>query len=443
METSWATQELSGIKLGDARLEKRATILLEQFGKKPSVSIPAACGGWGETMAAYRFLGNEKTSWQDVLKPHINCTLQRIAAYPVVFCLQDTTGLDFHGQQISGLGPMCYEAQRGMYLHSTLAITPERLPLGVLDAWMWARELKDAEGERAGICESSRWIEGYERVAEQALAFPQTKFVYMGDRESDMLALMRKAYSLNFAADILVRSKHNRKLKKSEGKLWEQVAKTESLGVISFHLPARKGHKARNVKQELRVLRVEFSTGKANEYFEMTALLAREINPPPGEKALEWRLLTNRVAQTLEDATELVDWYRCRWEIEMFFNILKNGCKVEALQLSDTDRLETALAFYLIIAWRVGYLMRLGRTCPDLDCEVVFEREEWQAAWIVAYKTLPAQPPTLNEMIRLIASFGGFLGRKCDGEPGAKSLWQGLQCVMNFAIAIRALKEVG
>jgi hypothetical protein len=26
-------------------------------------------------------------------------------------------------------------------------------------------------------------------------------------------------------------------------------------------------------------------------------------------------------------------------------------------------------------------------------------------------------------MIRLIASLGGFLGRKSDGEPGAKSLW--------------------
>ena len=173
----------------------------------------------------------------------------------------------------------------------------------------------------------------------------------------------------------------------------------------------------------------------------MTALLAKEINAPSGVKPVEWRLLTNRNPKALEEAAELVDWYRCRWEIEQFFNVLKNGCKIEALQLSSIGRIETALAFYFIIAWRVGYLLGLGKTCPDMDCEAVFAREEWQAAWIVKYKTLPQKSPTLNEMVRLIASFGGFLGRKCDKEPGAKSLWQGLQSVMHFTIAMQALKE--
>ncbi len=125
----------------------------------------------------------------------------------------------------------------------------------------------------------------------------------------------------------------------------------------------------------------------------------------------------------------------------LFFNILKNGCKVEALQLSAISRIELALALFMIIAWRIGYLMLLGRECPELDCEVVFDREEWQAAWLVARKPLPPEPPKLNEAIRLIASFGGFLGRKGDGEPGAKSLWQGLQRVMDFAMGIRAVRE--
>jgi hypothetical protein len=115
---------------------------------------------------------------------------------------------------------------------------------------------------------------------------------------------------------------------------------------------------------------------------------------------------------------------------------LKNGCKIEGLQLSSVSRIETALAFYFIIAWRVGYLLKLGRTCPDMDCEVVFAREEWQAAWIVKYKTLPQKTPALNEMVRLIAGFGGFLGRTGDKEPGSKTLWQGLQCVMNFTMAM-------
>jgi hypothetical protein len=97
----------------------------------------------------------------------------------------------------------------------------------------------------------------------------------------------------------------------------------------------------------------------------------------------------------------------------------------------------------MIVAWRIGYLMRLGRTCPEMDCEAVFDREEWQAAWRVARKPLPDTPPTLNEVIRVVAGFGGFLGRKGDGEPGAKTLWIGLQRVMDFALGIRAMRETG
>ena len=83
--------------------------------------------------------------------------------HKVVLNIQDTTELDFNGRQSAGLGPLSYEAQRGMYLHPTYAVSPAREPLGVLDAWMWAREPKDGSGKRPGIKESLRWIEGYSR----------------------------------------------------------------------------------------------------------------------------------------------------------------------------------------------------------------------------------------------------------------------------------------
>jgi hypothetical protein len=76
--------------------------------------------------------------------------------HPVVLCLQDTTKLNFNGQEIAGLEPLSYEAQRGMYVHPTYAVSLAREPLGVLDAWMWARELKDENGERDGLRESVR-----------------------------------------------------------------------------------------------------------------------------------------------------------------------------------------------------------------------------------------------------------------------------------------------
>src|SRR5450830_1715310 len=138
-----------------------------------------------------------------------------MAGQSVVLCLQDTTELDFNGQQASGLGPLSYEAQRGMYMHPTYAVSTAREPLGVLDAWMWAREPKDADGNLPGIKESLRWVEGYERLAELAPQLPQTRLVYMADREADIMALMVRARDLGDPVDWLLRSKHNRTL--SEG----------------------------------------------------------------------------------------------------------------------------------------------------------------------------------------------------------------------------------
>lgn len=90
------------------------------------------------------------------------------------------------------------------------------------------------------------------------------------------------------------------------------------------------------------------------------AIVAREFDAQDGIKPVEWRLLTNRVVANLDDAIELIDWYRARWEIEALFNILKNACRVEALQLSAIERLERALALFMVVAWRIAHLMRLG-----------------------------------------------------------------------------------
>ena len=162
----------------------------------------------------------------------------------------------------------------------------------------------------------------------------------------------------------------------------------------------------------------------------------------PGVKPIAWRLLTNRTVETLEDAAELIDWSRARREIELLFLVLKEGCRVEALQLSTVERLERALALFLIVAWRIAQLMRLGRTLPDLDAELFFAPEEWQAAYILSEKPLPKAPPRLNTVVRLIAGLGGFLGRKGDGEPGVKTIWLGLQRVTDFAAGLRYARQI-
>lgn len=342
---AWVDEEFEWLNLGDPRRDRRAKELLKRFAAKPTVSIPGACDGWSETMAAYRFLGNEEIEWTNVMQPHWERTAARAGQFPVVLCIADTTELNFNGQEMDGLGPLSFAAQRGMYLHPTYAVTPDWEPLGVMDAWMWAREPRDGNGQRGGIKESIRWIEGYERVAEQAALLPQTRLVYVTDREGDIAALMARANELGQPADWLIRSQYNRNLAEA-GKLWDKVDASQALGEIAFILPGRAGQKAREVKQELRAQRVKLP-GQAGS---VTCVVAQEIGAPAGITPVVWRLLTNREAQDTDAIVELVDWYRARWEIEMFFHVLKTGCKVEALQLSQMERVERALVLYMVVA---------------------------------------------------------------------------------------------
>lgn len=431
----WAEAEFEGIELGDARRNRRVIHLVERLAERPTASLPGACQGWGETQGAYRLFGNDAVAPLALLEPHRASTIQRMTAHPVVLCLQDTTELNFHGQAIAGLGPLSYEAQRGMYLHPTLAVSPAREPLGILDAWTWARAFKDADGTRPGILESTRWVEGYERTAELAPRLPDTRLVYVGDREADMRELMMMARDLGHPADYLVRARHNRVLPMGQ-RLWSSVQASEPLGEVTFTLPAGRGRKARTVRQVLYAQSVRFADGRGGKV-SATCLIAQEIAAPPGVKPIVWRLLTNRSVSSLEEAAELIDWYRARWDIEVLFFTLKEGCRVEALQLGRIERIERALMLYLVIAWRIMQLMRLGRTLPDLDAELLLDADEIKAAYILTKTPLPKGAARLNEVIRLIARLGGFLGRKGDGEPGVKTLWLGLQRVMDFVAGLK------
>jgi hypothetical protein len=432
---SWAAQEFAGLELGDARRTQRLIKLVDDLSAQPTGSIPLACGGWPETKAAYRLLDNPAVEWREILEVHTTRTVERMAGQPVVLCIQDTTQADFTSQPgIAGLGRLSYEAQHGLYVHPTLAVTPAGVALGVLDAWIWARKPKD----QPDIKESTRWVEGYEIVADLAETVPATRLVYVADREGDLRALIDAAARRGTPADWLIRSKHNRKTTTGE-KLWERLARSEPVGEVEFTLPAAPDRPARSVRQTLYRTVVTLPAHHGQPAVTVTAILAREEHPPAGEKAIEWRLLTNRTAETLEQVVELIDWYRRRWLVEIFFRIWKSGCRVEALQLGTLERLERALVIYLIIAWRILHLVTWGRDCPKLPCDVVFDPEEWQAAWIVAYRTKPPEtPPLLGQMVRLIAGFGGFLGRKHDGHPGPKAIWEGMQKVRAFAIAFEA-----
>jgi len=140
-------------------------------------------------------------------------------------------------------------------------------------------------------------------------------------------------------------------------------------------------------------------------------------------------LLTTLEVKDFEQACEKLIWYTKRWGIEIYHRTLKSGCKIENRQLGNVERLETCLAIDMVVAWRIYHLTKLGRETPDLPCTVFFEDSEWQALVCFVHKIPipPEKPPSLKEAVRMVASLGGFLGRKSDGEPGTQTTWLGLQ----------------
>lgn len=452
-QDSWTAQEMLTANLGDERLNRRAAQLLSRLSYRPEGSIPSAFRSWGETLAAYRFFDNEKVTAEKVLEPHRDATLERVKQFPRVLCVQDTTELDFTGKpQIQGLGPLTYKSALGLYIHPTLAITPERLCLGVVDQWSWVRDSEDHGGKdrqhrlkrSLEEKESLRWVEGYRRVCDWQSTLSQTRLVYVADRDSDLFELFEEGQSGE--ADWLIRGSQDRALVDG-GLLWSTIRDAEVLGVLEFDVPATAQRSQRHVVQTLRALRLKlrppYRPDKKLRAVEVTAILAWEENPPDGVEPIEWLLLTNLAVVSAEEAQEKVQWYVCRWQIEIYFRILKSGCRVEELHLQERDRLEVALALYMIIAWRVLYLIMLGRTLPELSCEAVLAPEEWKAVYLVTQKKKPpSHPPVLQDVLVMIAKLGGFLARKADGLPGPKALWIGLQRTRDFVLALEAREAI-
>ena len=388
-----------------------------------------------------------------MLAPHIACTEARLREHPRVLCIQDTTELDYTTKKgIAGLGPLNYESRWGLYLHPTLAVTPDRVPLGLLDLYSWAREPgslgEDKDPNRPlEDKESVRWVDGFARVNALAERLSETRLTYIADREGDIYDLFVEAPCPDQGADWLVRVQHSDRLLSDGRKLRAALEAAPVLTEIRFDRPAAKGRKARTIHQQLKVVRVTLKAPARPDRtlvdVTVTALLATEPNPPAGEDPLDWLLLTNLPVETPEQASEKLLWYLCRWQVEIYFKVLKSGCRIEELQLETRERLEPALAFYMIIAWRVLYLTMLGRECPEMPCDTVFADEEWKAVYLVTQrKPPPEQPPSLDTMVRMVASLGGFLNRKSDGCPGPKTLWVGLQRVPDFVLALAAQRAV-
>ena len=200
----------------------------------------------------------------------------------------------------------------------------------------------------------------------------------------------------------------------------------------------RQARESRTATVEVRACTVSLKASRRPDrqlpVVTVNVVRVQEINPPAGEQSIEWLLLTSLPITTKEEILRVIKTYCLRWMIELFFRVLKQGCRIEERLFETVERLQRYLAVALIVSWRVLYVTRLGRDFPDLNCETVFEPSEWKAVYQVTQKTAPPQtPPTLQAMVRMVAQLGGYVNRPRDDEPGAETVWKGLQRMHDMA----------
>jgi hypothetical protein len=459
----WVIEETHEVDLEDKRLNDRLLVILAALGEHPMASIPAACNGYAEMAAAYRFFENEKVTFERILSPHIAMTRRRIAAPPIALLVQDTTEIDMTRpqQEVQGAGPLDGDTRRGALLHLLHAFTPDGTPLGTAHADLLVRSddkplnRTKSRAERQKIPieekESHRWLIAFRQAQEEARRHPQTRIVCIGDSEADIYELLVEATAESNGARWIVRACQDRalqpdavKVEKASESLRERLLAApvrfeQKISIrgrdakvsceVRGRRQARISRAATVVIRAARVtLRPPYRHDRKLPVVSVNVVYVLEKDVPDGEPAVEWILLTDLPIDTLDQVREAIQYYCGRWMIEIFFKTLKSGCRVEKRRFEHIDRLLPCLAVYLIVAWRTLYLCRLGRACPEMTCEAVFEPAEWQSVYQVVHRAPPPRkPPTLQQMIRTIAQLGGYVNRRRDDEPGPQTVALGMQ----------------
>ncbi len=389
MDTGIAA-ELQGVDLGDQRLNARSLKVIEALSKDPQASVNGAVEGWGDTQAAYRLLDNRNVTPEKILKPHRQATAERMRAESVVLIAQDTTVLDYSAHPPKDARCLSTTEQFGFYHHVQLALTPDRVPLGVVGTKNFDRTPESLEEDknekrkrrtRTPIeeKESFRWLEGYRNACQLAAECPDTQVVSLADSEADIYDIFvdaQQAVAEGLTrADYVIRAHENRSTPERNREVsrhtWHkvfdqvQVSPLRTRHQIELHeTPQRE---ARLATLEIRAIQVQVKPPNhrsGEPIITHNMVLVQEVNGPDDGTDVSWMLMTTLPIETVEDVLRVVDYYVARWTIEVWFRTLKTGCLVEKLQLETRARLQNCLAFYDIIAWRVLYLTLQNRASP-------------------------------------------------------------------------------
>lgn len=426
--------EMAAGRFRDPRLGRRLGLLVSKLSVSPETSFPKALSS-AELEAAYRFFGNPAVTPEAILSAHVDGTRRRASAEATALVVHDTTTFSFRADgKREGLGRLNKSGQT-FFAHAALCIAADgtRRPLGVAGLMTWTRGDEKLDNERA------RWRE---LVDTSAGSLAGGALIHVMDREADDYALF--AHLIAGSHRFVIRSMHDRLLavstERATRKLHDAIAQIEraverdaslSKRVDGSRSPVQKrvhpSRSARLATLAIGAARVELKrpTPQSDSLpatLSLNVVHVWEPNPPAGQPAVEWTLLTTEPIDTPEALERIVDWYRARWTIEEYFKALKTGCAMEARQLGDYESLVNALAVFAPIACHLLALRSAAREAPDTPAKTLATDDQIQVLRVLGRRPLPLEP-TVRDLLLAIAALGGHL--KHSGDPGWLTLARG------------------
>lgn len=436
--------EFEGIRLGDKRLEKRCHRMVERMSESPSKSFPELFPEPAELEAAYRFLNNEQVDSERLLTSHFAATANRASETGPLLVVHDTTQLLYRGEPYTetsrkGLGQLgSKHVGQGFFLHGSLVVQPEgdsSIALGLIHTHIWSRsEDRDARGAK----EVERWSKC---AAASKARLGSQRLVHVMDREAENYELFDGL--INQGDGFVIRVRHNRRLKKTDTaaqKMFETLDGLEPKMRRRIGLGARKAsgnkHKRKSMPTRyarmatvvvraapVEIRRTPSASADCSKSLALHYVHLVEPDPPEGQTAVDWKILTTEPVETEAQVEAVIDTYRRRWLIEEFFKSLKTGCAIEKRQMQSLAALSNVLALSLPMAWHMLALRTIAEQLPKTKADRLVNDTQRQILQTLSPRPLAKRGATAVDVLDAIAAFGGHIKR--NGKPGWITLARG------------------
>jgi hypothetical protein len=421
--------------------------------QKPDAATTEQTELWSDCKAAYGLFRREEVTFGAVIAPHNRQTRQLSPGEYLV--ISDTTELDFGFlREVPGLGRVGGMKRRGFFLHSALVVGVDGTQVFGLGAQeLYTRPIKkvaktSSAKRKKRRCETDVWNRV---IGELPVRMTGVKLIHVCDAGADNFDIFCCIHERGDSC-VIRAAQMKRNVRNSDGRempLNDLLAAAPVLGTYRLTVAANTKQAPRVVAVEVRSAAIvmprpakgagKYAKARGIEAIPMNVVEVREIDPPDPREQIRWVLFGFEAAGTFEECWRFIEKYEKRPVIEEYHKCLKTGLRVESRQYRHADRLSPVIALTCVQAVRLLQLRSLSRMKPDTPAKRVVP-----AAWLEALRLMLRKPrplETVRDFFRAMASLGGFLGRKSDGDPGWQTIWRGFERLQDALRIVYATRK--